>query len=295
MRRSGVEYRHQVTDESNSYLGARAAEAALADSGLKLQDIDLLISASASFDCPLPSQACMIKYEMAGGKDHHLPAVDVGATCLSFVTAFEFAARMLDGDEIKNILIVTAESSSVGVNPANWETATLFGDAGVAAVVTYAPEDESCFVKGLTKNFAEGANYAMIEGGGARYHPRFTPYDPVIHSFRMDGKSLLHIAAREIGPYIEEFFSDTKEMLEDVTAIIPHQTSKSGMILFQRLLPFREGQLRLSLARYGNCIAASIPLTFMDEVEAGRIKRGDLCLLCGTAAGFSIGGILIKY
>ncbi|MEL7159537.1 MAG: beta-ketoacyl-ACP synthase III, partial [Bacteroidota bacterium] len=63
-RRSGVTHRHQVGTESNSALGARAAELALADCGLELGDVDLLLSASASFDCPLPSQACMIKAEM---------------------------------------------------------------------------------------------------------------------------------------------------------------------------------------------------------------------------------------
>jgi 3-oxoacyl-[acyl-carrier-protein] synthase-3 len=50
-----------------------------------------------------------------------------------------------------------------------------------------------------------------------------------------------------------------------------------------------------TLAKYGNCISASIPLTFMDAVEKGEIKRGDICFLSGTSAGFSIGGVLLKY
>jgi 3-oxoacyl-[acyl-carrier-protein] synthase-3 len=50
-----------------------------------------------------------------------------------------------------------------------------------------------------------------------------------------------------------------------------------------------------NLATCGNCIAASIPLVLFDAVESGAIKRGDICFIISTAAGFSIGGLLLKF
>ena len=51
----------------------------------------------------------------------------------------------------------------------------------------------------------------------------------------------------------------------------------------------------MTLHKYGNCVAASIPLTLIDAIESGEVKRGDICLLFGTSAGFAIGAVLLKY
>jgi 3-oxoacyl-[acyl-carrier-protein] synthase-3 len=58
---------------------------------------------------------------------------------------------------------------------------------------------------------------------------------------------------------------------------------------------FREGQVKETLENFGNCIAASIPITLATCIETGEIKRGDYCLLSGTAAGFAIGSVLIRF
>ena len=94
---------------------------------------------------------------------------------------------------------------------------------------------------------------------------------------------------------MDSFFEELPIGLEDVKVIIPHQASKMGIHIFKSLYKLKEGQVKESLTNYGNCIAASIPLTFAKNIESGEIKRGDTCFLCGTSAGFAIGGILIKY
>ena len=91
------------------------------------------------------------------------------------------------------------------------------------------------------------------------------------------------------------FFEDLPYTIQSTDAIIPHQASKLGMSILSTQYALKTGQVKETLSNYGNCISASIPLTFMDAVEKGEIKRGDICFLCGTAAGFSIGGLLLKY
>ena len=68
------------------------------------------------------------------------------------------------------------------------------------------------------------------------------------------------------------FFSDLSVSIDDMDAIIPHQASKTGINLFKRLYPSKENQMKESLSRYGNCIAASIPLTLCDSIEKGEIR-----------------------
>tara|TARA_B110000014_G_scaffold261519_2_gene253395 strand:- start:349 stop:1344 length:996 start_codon:yes stop_codon:yes gene_type:complete len=295
MKYSGVETRHYVRDECNADMGSKAAQKALDNAGMKLEDIDLLISAGGTFDYAIPNQASVIKNEMKDGCKVHIPAIDIDSTCLSFVTAFDIAANMLDGINIRNILVVSAEISSKGLNPDNWETSTLFGDAAVAAILQYDHSFESLYIKGGQRTYSEGVYNTIIKGGGLKYYPSEYPYDKELYSFNMNGIQLLRMAKKKIPEFIDWFYSDLSLSLEDTSKIIPHQASKMGMIIFENLYKLKKGQMKSTLKEYGNCIAASIPLTLYDCIEAGEIKRGDICLLLGTSAGFSIGASLFKY
>lgn len=295
MKYSGVSTRHHVTHESNGFMGARAAERALEKTNMSLNDIDMLISASGTYDYPLPNQASIIKNELSGGEKTDFPAIDIDSTCLSFVAAMDFASKILDGKSMKTILIISSEVASKGLNHDNWETTTLFGDGAAAAIVTYDDNSDSLFIKGAQKTYSEGVYHTLIEGGGNVKFFKEHPYDQEMHSFKMDGKKLLRLAKKKIPLFITDFFKDLPTKLEDIDAIIPHQGSKMGIHIFEKMYTLKEAQVKKTLSKYGNCIAASIPLTLSDSIDSGSIKRGDLCFLSGTSAGFSIGGVLIKY
>ena len=292
---SGVVTRRRVTFETNGYMGARAIEAALANAGLKLSDIDMIISASATFDYPLPNCASVIKSELSDCLKTDIPAIDIDSSCLSFVSAYEYASNLLNGVQYKRIIIVSSEISSIGSNPGNWETLTLFGDAAVAVILQYDEASGSKFIKGGQRTYSEGVYDTIIKGGGNKYYFNDHPFNPELHSFSMNGISLLRLAQKKVPEFMKWFFSDLDVSFDDMDAIIPHQASRTGLNLFKRMYPLKETQMKESLSRYGNCIAASIPITLCDSIEQGEIKRGDLCLLCGTSAGFAIGAVLIKY
>ena len=122
---SGVASRHHATFESNGYIGARAIENALQNCNVPLAEIDMILSCAATYDYPIPNRASVIKSELEYGSQFTMPAVDIDSTCLSFVSGFEFAAKLLDGKQYKKIAIVSAEISSLGLDPGNWETLTL--------------------------------------------------------------------------------------------------------------------------------------------------------------------------
>lgn len=292
---SGVESRHQVTHESNGYMGARAAEEALETASIKLADIDMLISASGSYDYPLPNQASIIKHHLKNGDTYDFPAIDLDNTCLSFVAGLDMASRMLDGKAYKRILLVSSEISSKGLDPSNWETVTLFGDGAAAVVISYSPSSNSSMIKGQFKNYSEGAFYSLIEGGGSVNYYLDEPFNKVLHSFKMKGKKLLRLAKSKIPSFVNTFFNDLDYAIEDVDIIIPHQASRAGLEMFKRMHSKSEVKVIDTLAKNGNCIAASIPISLHIAIQQEKLKRGQTCLLIGTGAGFSIGAILFKY
>ena len=132
----------------------------------------------------------------------------------------------------------------------------------------------------LTDIEGDGATNGKTEGGV---------------KFQMKGKNLLKLANIELPIFLDEFFKNTGYQIQNVDKIIPHQASKLGLLLFKKMYSLSNEAVIETLYKYGNCIAASIPLTFIDAIEDQRIKRGDICLLSGTSAGFSIGSLLIKY
>lgn len=292
---SGVSSRHHVTDEYNGIMGARAVEEALKKANMSINEIDMLISAGGTYDYPLPNQASIIKNEIKNGNKYDFPAIDIDSTCLSFVAAFDLASKILNGEQCKNILIVSSEIASKGLNHDNWETTTLFGDAAVATIVSFDPDSGSRLIKGMQKTYSEGVYLTLIEGGGNRNFFKDNPYDKELYSFKMKGKRLLRLAKRKLPEFMNNFFSDLPMNIEEIDAIIPHQASKMGLVIFKKLFNLNHNQVKETLSKYGNCIAASIPLTLLDSIDSGEIKRGDICFLTGTSAGFSIGGILIKY
>lgn len=294
-RYSGVQSRHHVTHESNGFMGARAAEDALKASSVNLADIDMLISASGTYDYPLPNQSSMIKHHLKNGDDYDFPAIDIDSTCLSFVAGLDMASRMLDGETYKKILLVSSEVSSKGLDPSNWETLTLFGDGAAAVVLSYEPSSDSSVIKAKFKNFSEGVFHSIIEGGGSVNYYNDKPFNKELHSFKMDGKKLLRLAKTKLNPFVNFFFSDLDYEIEDINVIIPHQASGIGLEMFKKMQPSISAKVITTLAENGNCIAASIPMSLHYAIQQEKLKRGQTCFLIGTASGFSIGALLFEY
>jgi 3-oxoacyl-[acyl-carrier-protein] synthase-3 len=292
---SGVKFRHQVTFESNGYMGARAVEKALLDANLNIEDIDVLIAAGATFDYPLPNKSSVILSEIENGNTDNITTFDVDSTCLSFVSAFEIAAAMLDGEKYKRIVIVSSEIASKGLNPSEPESLTLFGDGAAAFILKYDERSNARFYKSSFKTYKEGLNYTIIKGGGNKYHFKDYPYSPELYSFEMDGFKLLKLAKQKLPNFINQFLSSLNIETKGIDVVVPHQASKVGLSMFKNFNVFRENQILENLETHGNCIAASIPILLHDSIANGKIKRDDACLLIGTSAGFSIGALLFKY
>ncbi|MDX2249970.1 MAG: 3-oxoacyl-[acyl-carrier-protein] synthase III C-terminal domain-containing protein [Bacteroidia bacterium] len=294
-RYSGVEERYYADGESGAEMGARALEEALQHAEITVDKLDLILCGSATFDYPIPNQACVIKNEITGGQSCDVPAISVDSTCLSFVAAFDLAASLLDGKRYKRIGIVSVEIASKGLNSKDWETSTLFGDGAAAAVIGWAPEQKSSIIKADMKTWSENIFSTQVKGGGNACFFRDYPYDPELHSFSMEGKTLLKMAHTKIPLFMESFFSDLDMGITDVELIIPHQASRIGVELFFRMYPFRREQFFGNLSTHGNCISASIPMALYDAIETGKLQRGQTCMICGTSAGFSIGALLFRY
>jgi 3-oxoacyl-[acyl-carrier-protein] synthase-3 len=115
-------------------------------------------------------------------------------TCLSFILGMDVAANFLATGRYRNILVVSTEVASCGINPREPEAASLVGDAAAAVVVTHALDGEASAVhRTRFKTYGEGAYMTTIMGGGSHRHPRFAGHDPNDDLFHMDGPAVLRL------------------------------------------------------------------------------------------------------
>ena len=294
-KHSGVEQRHYATFETGAYMGAEALKEALRKADLVFEDLDLVISAGASFDYPIPHRACWIPKEM-GKLEAGIPCFDVDSTCLSFITALDVASSLLDGQRYQRIAIVSSEISSKSLNYKDWESSTLLGDGAAAAIVGLPTEGEpAAILNANMQTFAKGVSNTVVFAGGNVAHGRDKTIADERFTFQMKGRELLRLVMRITPPFVQNLFQTLDFEVQDIDLCIPHQASKAGLKMGRRLLQLKESQYFSHLSTHGNCIAASIPMALYDAIEANRVVRGSKVLLIGTGAGLSIGGLVLVY
>jgi 3-oxoacyl-[acyl-carrier-protein] synthase-3 len=295
-KHSGVAFRHQVKPgQGVADLGAKAAQNALDLASLSLHDIDVLITAGASTDQIIPSQAAMTLAKMKAGRDARCETLHVNTTCLSFVTAFGMASDMLQSPETKKVLIVASEVSSRGIGPENWETLTLFGDGAAAVVLEKSPDQKSGVVFRQQRTYTEGIKSAEIPGGCIMKWIEDFPFDPAIHHFQMDGRELLRLTLRFLPEFMDDFFASADTSWPEISWTVPHQASKTGLGMIPKLADIDPHRVVNILQNTGNCIAASIPMAVHHLFSQNQMKSGETMLLVGTSAGYSIGALLYQH
>jgi 3-oxoacyl-[acyl-carrier-protein] synthase-3 len=300
-RRTGVLTRHfadRAAGETAPALGAAAARAALENAGCTLDDIDCIIGAAGTSHQFIPDQAVFIQRELGAGRSG-IPCFSVHASCLSFVMALDIAASHLATGRYRRILIVTSELASPGLNLQDPESGPLFGDGAVAAVVRRTlPNDpvspNAAIHRVHFESYGDDADLTGVPGSGTNL-PANLPDTPLEAStFRMSGLSLLKRAITHVPPFVRRLYPEAFEGPVDPPVFILHQASRAGLKLVKSL-NFPEDRVVRTLSEYGNCVAASIPLTLLKAIESGTLKRGETAVMMGTAAGVTYGGVVLTY
>ena len=277
--------------ETASKMGKAAAETAIKNAGIKKEDIDLIIGANATKEILLPCSASLIHREL-GLENMKTACFDVDSTCLSFFTALDVADSLLKTKKYKNILVVSSEIASIGLNYEEIESAGIFGDGAAAFLVTSDDRE----IKSKFQTFSEGLNYTEIRGGGTKYLTKnYNEKNKKDYLFHMDGEKSFKLIKQKIGDFFSEFLSENNISLAEIDKVVAHQASASGLRLIGKHLNINENKIINIVSDYGNMIAASIPFSFAYGIEKNLIKKNDKILIVGTSAGISIGMMALEY
>jgi 3-oxoacyl-[acyl-carrier-protein] synthase III len=273
--RTGIEERRIAEDTINtSDMAFAAAKDAIKNAGISAEDIDLILVATVTPDQPFPSVACMLQ-EKLGAK--RAAAMDISAACAGFMYGIVTAKQFIETNVYKNVLVVGVEKLSKITNWEDRNTAVLFGDGAGAVVVGPVSGNRGIL------SFELGA-----DGTGAKHLYQ----DEYII---MNGREVFKFAVRQMGESCLNVIEKAGLTKEDVDFLIPHQANIRIMEASRQRLELPIEKMSKTVHKYGNTSAASIPISIVEELEAGKIKDDDVIVMVGFGGGLTWGAIAIRW
>ena len=288
-QRTGIQQRYIAEeDETTASLGEAAARAAMADAGVTVDDIDLIILATSTPNNTFPATAVNIQNRL-GMK--HGAAFDMQAVCSGFVYALTTADSFIKSGQAKRILVIGAETFSRILDWEDRTTCVLFGD-GAGAVVLEAQE-------GVGLSNDRGILTSHLRSDGSHREKLYVDGGPsttqTVGHLRMQGREVFKHAVAMITDVIEAAFEATGLSAEDIDWFIPHQANRRIIDASAKKLNIASEKVVLTVNQHGNTSAASIPLAIDVAINDGRLKEGDLVLLEAMGGGFTWGAVLVRW
>jgi 3-oxoacyl-[acyl-carrier-protein] synthase-3 len=282
--------------ETSSSMGCAAAIEALKAAGIEPGEVDVIIGACGVMEQPIPGTSVMIQQKLGLGSSG-ITAFDVNATCLSFLAALDVVAMGFDSGRWSRALVVSADIASAALDFSDPGASVIFGDGAAAAVIERCEDDEGpALLARRIETYGDGFELCELRGGGTRLRPHEDIEGFLSASrFRMDSPGVYRAARKRVPRLIHRLLESAEVSLDDIALIIPHQASANGLGFLHDVLRIEEERIVNIFGTCGNQIAASMPTALHEAVRSKRLKRGDLALLIGTAAGISVGAAVIRY
>ncbi|RIN78097.1 ketoacyl-ACP synthase III [Staphylococcus simulans] len=264
-------------DEETSDLAYEASVKAIEDAGIKPEDIDMVIVATSTGDFPFPTVANMLQDRLGLGK---VATMDQLAACSGFMYSLITAKQYIQSGDYQNILVVGVDKLSKITDLTDRSTAILFGDGAGAAVIGEVSEGHGIL------------SYEMgSDGSGGKY--LYLNHDN--GKIFMNGREVFKFAVRIMGEASRNVVDKAGLTADDVDMFVPHQANIRIMESARERLGIPKEKMSVSVDRFGNTSAASIPLSIGQELENGRIKDGDVLVLVGFGGGLTWGAITLRW
>jgi 3-oxoacyl-[acyl-carrier-protein] synthase-3 len=301
VERSGVLQRHVAAENETALDLAYAACRKLLAAHPDLKDrIDGLVFCTQSPDYIMPPNSYLLHQKLA--LPDRVLAFDFNLACSGFIYGLALSRGLMATGMASNILLVTADTYSKYINPADRSVRTLFGDG---AAVTWLAADEVPGVIDIElSSSGKGHETFIIPAGGLRL-PRSpntaipeTDENGNVHSqndIHMDGMGILTFVNSKVPKQIRSLLERNSLSMDDVDLFVFHQASKVTLDSLARILKVKPEKEFRNLEMVGNTVSASIPMALKDAQDCGRLKPGATVLVSGFGVGLSWGSAILKY
>ncbi|MDP3445886.1 MAG: beta-ketoacyl-ACP synthase III [Ignavibacteria bacterium] len=286
----GIKERHiAAPNQATSDLATIAGQRAIDDAGIKNEDIDLIIVATATPDRKAPSTAAFVQHKLNA---FNAAAFDMNAVCSGFLFGMSVASQYIASGVFNNILVIGADTFS---RITDWtkRDAVFFGDGAGAVVITSANITEGFLAYRIYTDTQNEMLGFTIPGGGSEIP--LTENNLNDQYFQMNGKSVFASATQSLPKAINQVLADTGLSIGDIDIMIPHQPSIRILQKTAELIGLPFDKVMTNMDRYANTSGGTIPI-LLDEVnKSGKLKRGNIVLFAAVGSGWTYGASIIKW
>jgi 3-oxoacyl-[acyl-carrier-protein] synthase-3 len=244
-------------------------------------DIDLVILGTCSSDEHVPNTASGVQFMLGAS---NAAAMDVNTACTSFLYGLSTATAMIRTGVIRTAVVIGTEGISPYMEWSNRNVAVLFGDGGAAVVLQASDEPQGVIAEKLGC-YADARHTLRVRGMGTIYGNN----DLLLGTTRwdFDGQEIFKRAVQGMSQASEEALARAGVKNSDIDLVVPHQANLRIIEAVAKRSGIPMDRVFLTVQRYGNMSAATVPVALVEALEEGRVKPGGLLLAPAFGGGLT--------
>ena len=286
--RTGMQER-RVSHVSAIELSAVAASRALACAGVEPEAVDLILYGGVSNDELVPNSASGVQVALGATR---AAAMDLNTACTSFCYGLATATAMIRTGAIRTAVVIGVELISRYLDWSNRNVAVLFGD-GAAAVVLQATDREEGMIGSVLGCDAEGRDTLRVRGFGCTYSGRDVTFGDTLWDF--DGQAIFKRAVGAMATASQQVLAQAGYTADDVDLVVPHQANLRIIEAVAKYAGVPMERVMLTVQKYANMSAATVPVALTEALEEGRVKPGALLLMPAFGGGLTYNSLLVRW
>jgi 3-oxoacyl-[acyl-carrier-protein] synthase-3 len=293
--KTGIATRHIAgEDEFSSDLGTRAAENLFRDESLTPDDIDFLLFCTQTPDYILPTTACVLQHRLGLRTD--VGALDVNLGCSGYVYGLSLAKALIEACQVRNVLLVTADTYSKLIHPRDRSVRTLFGDASTATLISSCSGEETRLGPFVFGTDGRGAPHLIVPCSGMRQRATLTEPTETIDSHGnvrtqanlfMNGPEIFAFTIKRVPGLVRSVLEKAGRTMDQVDLFVFHQANRYMLEHLRKNLGIAPSRFVICLRDVGNTVSGTVPLALKHAAETGVLKAGQTVCLVGFGVGYS--------
>ena len=291
--RTGIRERHVVEKgKASSHLATEAAKALLAQTRTDSADIDLIIVASVTPDMFFPATACLVQCRIGAKRAW---GFDLSAACSGFSYALTVGAQFVGSGTHKKVMVIGSDAMTTILDYQDRATCVLFGDGAGAVLLEPAAGPDEGILDFEHDVDGSGGEFLYMPGGGSLHPSTKETVEKRMHYVHQEGSQVFKYAVRRMADMSAHLLERNGFSKADLALLVPHQANLRIIRATQERLGLDDSKVMVNIDKYGNTTAATIPLGLCDAVRQGRLRKGDLVLIVTVGAGYTTGGLLLRW
>jgi 3-oxoacyl-[acyl-carrier-protein] synthase-3 len=286
--RTGMKER-RVSHVSAIEMATIAASRALACAGLDAADVDLIVYGGCSNDEVVPNSASGVQMSLGASR---AGAMDVNTACTSFLYGLSSASALVQNGTIRNAVVIGVALNTRYMDWSNRNVAVLFGDGAAAVVVQPTDRSEGILASVLGCD-AEARQVLRVRGMGCQYAGLDITYGDTQWDF--DGQAIFKRAVKGMSEACGRVMRQAGVSGSDIDLVIPHQANLRIIESVAKYVDVPMERVMLTVQKYGNMSAATVPVSLVEALHDGRVKPGSLLLMPGFGGGLTFGALLVRW